>query len=214
MTHPRPHSHAKPAHLALQIVLGMLPLPSMAVAAAGKAGHCISPTQGLHWDLAAGRPVPASLSNCRDNCHKSNCSCWITSIFASSSPAAETIISVAISGLESGSCGPEKARSGWIWAPEAKSHAEVPLTTVPVCQAALSLCSCCSECDELCLFWWCTWFSAMPLQAAGFATTSPRCSIRQMCSLLPGHAASQDHSKQHPLPPRNGLDEAGTWQNS
>lgn len=53
---------------------------STGVAAPGKAGHSISLAQGLSRELAAGRPVPASLGSYGDNCHKSNCSCWITSI--------------------------------------------------------------------------------------------------------------------------------------
>lgn len=39
--------------------------------------------QGLHLGVAIRQPIPASLSNCTDNCsrcNKSNCSCWIMSI--------------------------------------------------------------------------------------------------------------------------------------
>lgn len=68
-------------------------------------------------ELAAGRPIPASRSACTDNCSKSNCSCWITSVFASSSPAAESIIQAAISGVESSSSEPAEAESGWLWPP-------------------------------------------------------------------------------------------------
>lgn len=69
-------------------------------------------------ELATGRPIPASRSACTDNC--SNCSCWITSVFASSSPAAESIIRAAISGAESSSSGPAEAESGWLWPPKTK----------------------------------------------------------------------------------------------
>lgn len=99
----------------------MLPLPSMAMAAPGKTGHCISPTQGLHWELAAARPVPASLSNCRDNCHKSNCSCWIMSILHHHPQLLRTHHLSCYFRAGKGSSEPGKAKPGLIWAPEAKS---------------------------------------------------------------------------------------------
>lgn len=167
---------------------------------------------GITPGLAAGRPIPASLSNCRDNCHKSNCSCWITSILHHHPQLPRASSELLFQGWRAAPVSqerPNQAGSGHL---KQSPHAEGPLTAVPVCQAALLLCSCCSEYDELFVFWWCPWFWAMPLQAAGFVTGSPRCSFRQTCSMLPGHAASRDRSKCHPLPSRSGLDEAATWQ--
>lgn len=108
----------------------MLPLPSMAMAA---AGHRISPTQGLHQDLAAGRPIPASLSNCRDNCHKSNCSCWITSILHHHPQLPRASSELLFQGWKAAPLSqerPNQAGSGHL---KQSPHAEGPLTTV--CQA-------------------------------------------------------------------------------
>lgn len=169
----------------------MLPVPSMAMTAPGKAGHCIFPTQGLQQDPAAGRPVPASLSNCRDNCHKSNCSCWITSILHHHHPqlprASSKFLFQGWKAAPLSQKRPNQAGSGHL---EQSPHAEALLITMLVCQAALLLCTRCSV--------WCPWFWAMPLQTAGFVTASPRCSIRQICSVLPGPAAGRDHSECHP----------------
>lgn len=115
----------------------MLPLPFTAMAAPDKAGHRISPAQGLHWDLAASRPVPASLSNCRDNCHKSNHSCWITSILHHHPQLPRASSKLLFQGWKAAPLSQERLNQAGSGHLKQSPHAEALMITVLVCHPAL-----------------------------------------------------------------------------
>lgn len=102
-----------------------------------RLGAGVSPAQGLHQELAAGRPVPASLSNCRDNCHKSNCSCWITSILHHHPQLPRASSQLLFQGWKVAPLSQERLNQAGSGHLKQSPRTEPPLTAVPVCKCAL-----------------------------------------------------------------------------